>query len=68
MFLEKMGELLSFLIPRYAGEGKRYFTVGVGCTGGRHRSLVIVEELAGRLRQVDVEIELFVRHRDLGAS
>jgi UPF0042 nucleotide-binding protein len=64
-FLKKTGDLLSFLIPRYAAEGKTYFTLGVGCTGGRHRSVVIVEELTGLLRQEDVEIELFVRHRDL---
>jgi len=64
-FLERTGELLSFLIPRYAAEGKTYFTVGVGCTGGRHRSVVIVEELARRLRSEDAEIYLFVRHRDL---
>ena len=66
-FLKKAGELLSFLIPRYTAEGKTYFTVGVGCTGGRHRSIVIVEELASRLRQEDAEIDLFVRHRDLGS-
>ena len=64
-FLERAGELLSFLIPRYAAEGKTYFTLGVGCTGGRHRSVVIVEELARRLRQEDAEIDLFARHRDL---
>ncbi len=64
-FLKKADELLSFLIPRYAAEGKTYFTVGVGCTGGRHRSIVIVEELASRLRQGDAGIDLFVRHRDL---
>ena len=64
-FLERAGELLSFLIPRYAAEGKTYFTLGVGCTGGRHRSVVIVEELARRLRQEDAEIDLFIRHRDL---
>ena len=64
-FLERTGELLSFLIPRYAAEGKTYFTVGVGCTGGRHRSVVIVEDLARRLRSEDAEIDLFVRHRDL---
>ncbi len=65
-FLERASELLSFLIPRYAAEGKTYFTLGVGCTGGRHRSVVVVEELARRLRQEDAEINLFVRHRDLG--
>jgi UPF0042 nucleotide-binding protein len=64
-FLERASGLLSFLIPRYAAEGKTYFTLGVGCTGGRHRSVVIVEELARRLRQGDEEIELFIRHRDL---
>ena len=63
-FLTKTGELLSFLIPRYAAEGKTYFTLGVGCTGGRHRSVAITEELAKRLRQENSEIGLFVRHRD----
>ncbi len=64
-FLKRVSGLLSFLIPRYAAEGKTYFTLGVGCTGGRHRSVVIVEELARQLRQEDAEIDLFVRHRDL---
>jgi UPF0042 nucleotide-binding protein len=64
-FLEMTSGLLSFLIPRYAAEGKTYFTLGVGCTGGRHRSVVIVEELSKRLRQRGAEIDLFVRHRDL---
>jgi RNase adapter protein RapZ len=64
-FLQKTGDLLSFLIPRYAAEGKTYFTLGVGCTGGRHRSVAITEELASRLREQDAQIELFVRHRDV---
>jgi UPF0042 nucleotide-binding protein len=64
-FLEKTSDLLSFLIPRYAAEGKTYFTLGVGCTGGRHRSVVIVEELAKRLRERDGDTGPFVRHRDL---
>ena len=64
-FLHKTGDLLSFLIPRYSAEGKTYFTLGVGCTGGRHRSVAITEELARRLREQDEEIELFVRHRDV---
>jgi UPF0042 nucleotide-binding protein len=67
-FLEKTCELLSFLIPRYAAEGKTYFTLGVGCTGGRHRSIAITEELAKRLRQENTEIDLFVRHRDVEIS
>ncbi|MDQ4106994.1 MAG: RNase adaptor protein RapZ, partial [Actinomycetota bacterium] len=65
-FLGKTDELLSFLTPRYAAEGKTYFTLGVGCTGGRHRSVAIVEELARRLREKESpEMDLFVRHRDL---
>ena len=64
-FLQKTSDLLSFLIPRYAAEGKTYFTLGVGCTGGRHRSVAITEELAGRLGEQDAEIDLFVRHRDV---
>lgn len=64
-FLKRTGGLLSFLIPRYAAEGKTYFTLGVGCTGGRHRSVAITEELAKRLRQEDMGIDLFIRHRDV---
>jgi UPF0042 nucleotide-binding protein len=64
-FLEKTSELLSFLIPRYAAEGKTYFTIGVGCTGGRHRSVAIAEELAARLQHEDTGIALFIRHRDV---
>ena len=63
-FLRKTEDLLSFLIPRYAAEGKTYFTLGIGCTGGRHRSVAIVEELARRLGEEDAEMDLFVRHRD----
>jgi UPF0042 nucleotide-binding protein len=64
-FLEKACDLLSFLIPRYDAEGKTYFTLGIGCTGGRHRSVAIVEELARRLDEQDTGVDLFVRHRDV---
>jgi UPF0042 nucleotide-binding protein len=64
-FLQKSSELLSFLVPRYDAEGKTYFTLGIGCTGGRHRSVAIVEELAKRLRAQDIGVDLFVRHRDV---
>jgi UPF0042 nucleotide-binding protein len=64
-FLEQTGGLLSFLIPRYAAEGKTYFTVGIGCTGGRHRSVAITEELAERLKQENSDVDLFIRHRDV---
>jgi RNase adapter protein RapZ len=64
-FLARTSELFSFLIPRYAAEGKTYFTVGIGCTGGRHRSVAITEELVKRLRHEDTGIDLFFRHRDV---
>ncbi len=64
-FLEQTARLLFFLIPRYAAEGKTYFTVGIGCTGGRHRSVAITEDLAKRLRQENSDIDLFIRHRDV---
>jgi UPF0042 nucleotide-binding protein len=67
-FLTRLHDLLAFLIPRYAAEGKTYFTLGVGCTGGRHRSVAIVEDLARHLEEESddgPEIDLFVRHRDL---
>ena len=64
-FLEKTSDLLSFLIPRYDAEGKTYFTLGIGCTGGRHRSVAIVEELARRLGAEVAGVDLFVRHRDV---
>ncbi|CAN5826865.1 RNase adapter RapZ [soil metagenome] len=65
-FLDRTEQLLSFLIPRYAAEGKTYFTLGIGCTGGRHRSVAIVVELARRLaEEKNPEVDLFVRHRDL---
>ena len=63
-FLDKTTDLLRFLIPRYAREGKSYLTVGVGCTGGRHRSVVIAERLRRRLTRVE-RVRLRVRHRDI---
>ena len=63
-FMELTEQLLEFLVPRYAEEGKAYLTVAVGCTGGRHRSVVIAEELATRLRGLE-GIEVSTRHRDI---
>lgn len=64
-FLNKTRDLLTFLVPRYAAEGKTYFTVGIGCTGGRHRSVAIVEELAKSLASLNGDLNLYVRHRDV---
>jgi len=70
-FLARLRDLLAFLVPRYAAEGKTYFTLGIGCTGGRHRSVVIVEDLARYLKEECIDsprIYLFVRHRDIGTG
>ena len=65
-FLRRLHEFIGFLIPLYDREGKTHLTIAVGCTGGRHRSVVIVNQLAERLRQSLAErgSRLSVRHRD----
>lgn len=61
-FLKRVCGFLGFLIPLYVKEGKAYLTVGIGCTGGRHRSVYVVEELAKLIKIRKVTIK--VRHRD----
>lgn len=63
LFIDKAIDLLRFLIPRYAAEGKTYLTVAVGCTGGRHRSVVVAESLRQRLADLD-GVRLRLEHRD----
>ena len=63
-FLARVGDLLAFLLPRYAAEGKSYVTVAIGCTGGKHRSVAIAEELKRRMANIN-GIRLRVRHRDI---
>ncbi|MCZ6463684.1 MAG: RNase adapter RapZ [Proteobacteria bacterium] len=62
-FFARLTDLLSFLLPLYDQEGKSYLTVAVGCTGGQHRSVVIAEALASRLREQGREVNL--EHRDV---
>ena len=62
-FMDRLAALLLPLLPRYAAEGKHYLTVAVGCTGGRHRSVVVAERLAERLRTTAVPVQL--GHRDI---
>jgi UPF0042 nucleotide-binding protein len=64
IFLAKVTDLLQFLIPRYAREGKSYLTVAIGCTGGRHRSVATAEALAKALKGL-TGVRLRVRHRDV---
>ncbi len=62
-FLSDYSALLLKLLPSYIQEGKRYLTIAVGCTGGKHRSVVIAQEVADRLRQNNYYLNVF--HRDI---
>lgn len=66
-FIDACKHLLDVVMPGYIKEGKRYFTIAVGCTGGKHRSVVISEELGEHLRAT-TGLPVAVRHRDLGAE
>ena len=65
-FVGKTTEMLRFLLPRYEAEGKAYLTIGIGCTGGRHRSVALAEELT-RLLQAE-GFDANVCHRDTPAE
>ncbi|MFW6175328.1 MAG: RNase adapter RapZ [Acidobacteriota bacterium] len=62
--LERLVELLRFLLPRYRRENRSYVTIAVGCTGGRHRSVAMVEDLERLLAEADWSVRRV--HRDLG--
>lgn len=62
-FIDRVDHLLEALVPGFLDEGKRYLTVAIGCTGGRHRSVVLAEEIAESLRKHGLNVT--VRHRDM---
>jgi UPF0042 nucleotide-binding protein len=62
-FMEKMEELLEFLLPRYSEEGKTMLVISVGCTGGRHRSVAIARELVERITKLGYPTA--ENHRDM---
>jgi UPF0042 nucleotide-binding protein len=62
-FLDRLDNLLELLLPAYVAEGKSYLTIAMGCTGGRHRSVVMAEEVAALLRARGFEPR--VTHRDI---
>ena len=64
--LRRFTELIDYLLPLYRREGKSYLTVGVGCTGGRHRSVMVANALARHLRREGYEVS--VVHRDVGKT
>jgi UPF0042 nucleotide-binding protein len=62
-FIHRISDLLVYLLPHYIHEGKSYLTIGFGCTGGQHRSVMIAEEVGKRLRQAGHRVK--VLHRDM---
>lgn len=64
VFLTKLNELIDFLIPRYIDEGKNQLVIAFGCTGGRHRSVTIAEEVYAHLKE-HADYGLNVEHRDI---
>lgn len=65
-FLEKLSDFVFFCTPQFEKEGKAYLTIAIGCTGGRHRSVVLTNWLAEQLREKNYRVH--VRHRDLERS
>jgi UPF0042 nucleotide-binding protein len=61
--LDKLMDLIGYLVPRYQREGKSYVTIGVGCTGGRHRSVYLAEAISRRLH--DAGFDVHAEHRDI---
>lgn len=64
-FFDRLGELVLDLLPAYADEGKRYLTIAIGCTGGRHRSVFVAERLAALLSEGGRRVSL--QHRELAS-
>lgn len=63
-FMRRLTEMMDYLLPQYVEEGKAHLTVALGCTGGRHRSVVLADELAAHLHRKEYTVG--VRHRDMG--
>jgi UPF0042 nucleotide-binding protein len=62
-FIERISKLLIYLLPHYVKEGKSYLTIGFGCTGGQHRSVMIAEQVAKRLARAKYAVQ--TTHRDI---
>ena len=65
MFLDKLEDMLAFLIPNYIAEGKNQLVVAIGCTGGKHRSITLAESLYDRMKGYD-DYGFKLEHRDFG--
>jgi UPF0042 nucleotide-binding protein len=62
-FLDKVTDMMHFLLPHYVKEGKSYLTIAFGCTGGQHRSVMMAEEMAKRLGKAGFRVKAV--HRDM---
>jgi len=67
VFLDKLDDMIKFLIPRYIDEGKSALVIGIGCTGGQHRSVAIAAALKRRLDTIE-GIGVRLEHRDMGKN
>ena len=65
-FMDRVTEMMLFLLPHYVAEGKSYLTVAFGCTGGQHRSVMMAEEMAQRLKKAGYQVKAL--HRDMPRS
>ena len=65
IFLDKIDDMLNFLIPNYIKEGKNSLVIAIGCTGGKHRSVTIANEIYSRLLQHSESFGLKIEHRDI---
>jgi RNase adapter protein RapZ len=66
-FVAALEQLLDIVVPGYVAEGKRYLTIAIGCTGGKHRSIAISDAVAEHLR-TSTDLPVSITHRDLGAE
>jgi len=62
-FIQRISDLLTYLLPHYIAEGKSYLTIGFGCTGGHHRSVMMAEQIRKNLGQAGYKAK--VTHRDI---
>ena len=65
-FIDRLEAYVRYVVPHYVAEGKSYLTIAIGCTGGRHRSVMIAERLRRSLADIGPRVR--VRHRDVGIS
>ena len=66
VFVKAYVNLVASMVPGYMQEGKKYLTIAVGCTGGRHRSVAVTQEIAMQLNAIDNGISAYPTHRDVG--